>query len=214
MTYYDMSGNPGSTFTAAGSIDHQGNNGVVVHFGTDGFTLNHGLNTAFLDAAANGNLTQIPLDGQVYITGHYGPSSANGQLINATGAAVVKTITVGAGPTYRIHGYAKYVPNQSAGIPTFGFGAGTDTAVPGHMRGKVTYIVEPAALTRAAVDGAFTLGSAGPIMTNGIDSWFEFDVFLAFTSGGTYSLTAKTSVAADTFNITFLQFDVEVIGAP
>jgi hypothetical protein len=51
-------------------------------------------------------------------------------------------------------------------------------------------------------------------MTNATNSWFEFDVFLSFTVAGTYSLTAKTSVAADTFSITFLQFDVEVIGSP
>jgi hypothetical protein len=147
-----------------------------------------------------GNLGYVSgADGSTYVSGHLSLTSP-GQLVNSVTPATVSGLSVTVQPgSYLVQGAVYYIGNQAAGAPSFQLSGPAASAimVPFHF-----FVVGGAGGVTSSPWQAFGADATGPTLAaGGNGTTFEFSGRITFTSGGIFTLTARTSIAADTYNI-------------
>jgi hypothetical protein len=212
LTWFSMSGNPGSTFTQTGQVYSFAAGSVIAIIDStlgSGFQLQEltTLGVATWSVTAS-NLAQYigPQDGNKYALGHFYHETSTNVGVNGPAGTftLLDTFNIVSGTRYELTVRAAYIGQQNAGAPVFSFAHG------GSVSGGLSGASCRGYTIYGWVQNAVYLNTGlsdrtGPTLQNGAAQMYETKVQFTATATGSVGFSATVSVTGDLFNVNWTE---------
>lgn len=160
--------------------------------------------TGYTQYSSTGQQKYLSDDANAYNTGRLTiPGPTGGQLVNSAGFAAVTGMTCPlAAITYRVSGQIIFSPNQAGASAEFQFAGSGGLTLTGRWFFAEYEVLSPITMGNGAEITALSSAFTTTVIGGGLaDRVITFDGVVVVSAGGTITLQAATTVAADTYTI-------------